>query len=88
MTFVSSTKSTRKGSYLGLYISYFSVVVIKYHGNKQLKEERIYLGLWFQRDESIMTGKHSSRQQAWQEEIEAGRGLGSMERLYNLEVCS
>lgn len=32
--------------------SYFIVSMIKHHGPEQLKEERTYFDLWFQRDKS------------------------------------
>lgn len=32
------------------YVSHFSVAVIKHHGRKQRRDERVYFGLQFQRD--------------------------------------
>lgn len=36
----------------GLCMNYFSVVVVRYHGQRQLTEAKVYFDLWFQRDKS------------------------------------
>lgn len=48
----------------GLCVNYFSVVVIRYHGQRQLTEAKFlsYIDLWFQRDESILAERHDCKQ--------------------------
>lgn len=53
--------------------SWFSAVVIKRHGQKQLREESVYLGLWFQREP--VWQKHGSAQAQWQEQEAEGGNL-------------
>lgn len=42
-------------------VSYFYVI----QDQKHLIEGRVYLGSWFQRDKSLMTESHGSKEQVW-----------------------
>lgn len=46
----------------GLCVNYFSVVVIRYHGQRQLTEAKAYIDLWFQRDKFILVERHDCKQ--------------------------
>lgn len=55
--------------YLGVFISYFSIIVMKCYDGKKLMEERVYIGLQFQL-QSIIAGKawRSGRREGGEEE--------------------
>lgn len=42
-----------------------SAAVIKHYGQMQLMEERVYFGVCFQRDESVMAEKQTASNRHW-----------------------
>lgn len=44
-----------------------AAAVIKHYNQRQLKEEWVYFGIWFQRDESIMARVVASCGSHWQQ---------------------
>jgi hypothetical protein len=88
---MSGSPSIRASSPLHKYISYFSVVVIKYHDHKCFLEERIYLGLSFQGDKSpscwrsiTASSKHGVRSSELKEQMWYSPPKYSFSKQYHL----
>lgn len=81
-----STWGTTSEVSSGFCIGYFSVALIKYHDQGNLKEERLTLFYWSGEIVCMMAVRHSSKQAWWQEQHPRTYDILLPARFYHLTL--